>query len=60
VGRPIDLDDHPRLEGGEVGNEAAEDNLAAEPKAHNLLAAEALPQALGARRLASEASRESP
>jgi hypothetical protein len=61
VRRAIDLDDHPRLEAGEVGNEAAEDNLAAETKARNLLAPEALPQApLGARRIASEASRESP
>jgi hypothetical protein len=53
--------EHSRLEAGEVGNEAAEDNLAAEPKARNLLAPEALPQApLGARRIASEASRDSP
>jgi hypothetical protein len=61
MGRAIDLDGHSRLEAGGVGNEAAEDNLAAEPKARNLLAPEALPQApLGARRIASEASRKSP
>jgi hypothetical protein len=58
MGRAIDFDDHPRLEAGEVGNKAAENNLATESEARDLLAPEALPQAaLGARRIASEASR---
>jgi hypothetical protein len=37
VRRPIDLDDHPRLEAGEVGNETTEDNLATESEARDLL-----------------------
>jgi hypothetical protein len=60
VGRAIDFDGNPRLEASEVGDEAAEDNLAMESEARDLLAPEALPQApLGARCVASEASRES-
>ena len=53
MGRPIDLDNHPRLEAGEVGNGAAQNNLATEPEASDLLAPEALPQTpLGARGVA--------
>jgi len=53
MGRAIDLDDYPRLEAGEVGNGAAQNNLATEPEASDLLAPEALPQTpLGARRVA--------
>ena len=60
VGGAIDFDDYPRLEAGEVGTEAAENNLATESETSDLLAPEALPQAtLGARRVASEASRNS-
>jgi hypothetical protein len=60
MGRPIDFDDHPRLKAGEVGNKATENNLATESEAGDLLAPQALPEAaLGASRIASEASRES-
>jgi hypothetical protein len=60
MGCAIDFDDHPRLEAGKVGNEAAENYLATESEARDVLAPEALPQApLGACRVASEASRES-
>jgi hypothetical protein len=38
VDRPIDLDHHPRLEAGEVGNEATEYNLATESKVRDVLA----------------------
>jgi hypothetical protein len=58
--RALDLDDHARLEAGEVGDEAAENNLATKAEARYLMASDALPQAaLGACRIASEASRES-
>jgi hypothetical protein len=60
VRRAIDFDDHPRLEAGEVGNEATENNLAAESEVRDLFAPQPLPKApLGARRVASEASCES-
>src|SRR5208282_1949655 len=53
----VDLDDRSRLEAGEVGDEAAEDNLGSEPETRDLLAPEALPEAaLGARRIAPERS----
>jgi hypothetical protein len=41
--RAIDFDDQSRLETGEVGDEAAESDLASKPKACDLLAPEALP-----------------
>jgi hypothetical protein len=43
MSRPIDLDDHSRLEAREVGNEPTENNLATESDACDLLAPEALP-----------------
>jgi hypothetical protein len=43
VGRPIHFDDQPRLEAGEVGDEASEDNLATESEGRDLLAPKALP-----------------
>jgi hypothetical protein len=60
MGRPIDFNDHPRLEAGEVGNEATENNLTTESEARDLLAPDTLPQPLfSTRSIASEASRES-
>jgi hypothetical protein len=56
---PVDFDNHPRVEAGEVGDEAAEDHLATEAEARDLLAPQALPQAsLGAGRMTSEVPRE--
>ena len=43
VGRAINFDDHPRLEAGKVGHEAAQNNLATESEVADLLAPEALP-----------------
>ena len=48
------VDDHPRVKAGEVGDEASENDLAAEPEAGDLLPSEALPKpALGAGRVAA-------
>ena len=53
--RPVDLDDHPRLKAGEVGDVAVENDLAAEPEAGHLLPSEALPKpALGTGRVAAQ------
>jgi len=46
------VDDHPRLETDEVGDELAEDNLVPAPISRDLFAPEALPEAaLGASRI---------
>ena len=53
--RPIDLDEHPRVKASEVGDEAVENDLPAEPEAADLLPPEALPKpALGAGRIAAQ------
>ena len=53
------VDDHPGVKAGEVGDEASENDLAAEPEAGDLLPSEALPKpALGAGRVAAQGAGE--
>jgi hypothetical protein len=42
--RSINLDDKPSVEGSEVGNEAAKDNLTSKAEADDLLAPKAFPE----------------
>ncbi len=61
MSRPVDLDDHPRVKAGEVGDEASENDLAAEAEAGDLLPSEALPKpALGAGILCGQRARAGP
>ena len=48
--RPVDLDDDPRVKAGEVDDEAAENDLATEPEAGDLLPPESLPARVALRR----------
>jgi hypothetical protein len=43
--RSVNFDDKPSVEGSEVGDEAAEDNLAPKAKACDLLASKTFPEA---------------
>ena len=59
VRRPVDFDDHPRLEAGEVGNERAENNLPPKSKSCACVLPKTLPKAsLGVGCVATQSSRE--